>query len=387
MAITTDSAIRSGDGVRSSDAVEHGGPRIDGATVSAYRVPTNQPESDGTLRWSSTGMVVVEVEAGGMTGLGYAYTTPSAAGIVRDTLLPAIQAGPALDVPRLWHAMRASIRNLGAQGVASSAIAAVDVALWDVKARLLGIPLALLLGRARDDVPVYGSGGFTSYGDHELVEQLAGWAEAGIERVKMKVGRRPEDDPARVAVAREAIGPEVGLMVDANGGYARKQALRLAEAFAEHGVVWFEEPVSSDDLNGLRLLRDRAPAGMEITAGEYGYDLAYFQRMLDADVVDVLMADASRCRGITGFLRVATLCDGAQMPLSAHTAPALHLHAALAAPGLRDLEWFHDHARIERLFFDGAQEPRDGVLRPDLSRLGHGLALKRGDAADFLVGT
>lgn len=382
---TTDPTTRSGVVARPPQTTGHG-PGIEGVTVSAFLVPTDKPESDGTLRWTSTGVVVVEVEAGGVAGLGYSYTTPAAAGIVRDTLLPAIDGGPALDVPRLWHAMHAAIRNLGAQGVTSSAIAAVDVALWDLKARLLGVPLALLLGRVRNDVPVYGSGGFTSYGDHELAEQLAAWAEAGMERVKMKVGRWPADDPARVAVAREAIGPDVGLMVDANGGYTRKQALRLAERFAELDVLWFEEPVSSDDLNGLRLVRDRAPAGMEVTAGEYGFDLAYFQRMLDADAVDVLMADATRCRGITGFLRVAALCDGAQIPLSAHAAPALHLHAALAAPGLRDIEWFHDHARIERLFFDGAQEPRDGVLRPDLSRLGHGLVLKRGDAADFLVG-
>ena len=115
--------------------------------------------------------------------------------------------------------------------------------------------------------------------------------------------------------------------------------------------------MSSDDLDGLRLLRDRAPAGMEIAAGEYGYDPFYFRRMLEAGAVDVLQADATRCGGITGFLKAAAIADASHMPLSAHTAPALHLHVCCAAPRLRHLEWFHDHVRIEQVLFDGAPTP------------------------------
>jgi L-alanine-DL-glutamate epimerase-like enolase superfamily enzyme len=265
------------------------------------------------------------------------------------------------------------------------AISAVDSALWDLKARLLDLPLVTLLGSAHDRVPVYGSGGFTSYSIARLQEQLGGWADQGIPRVKMKIGTHPEDDLQRVRAAREAIGPEVELFVDANGAYSRKQALAFAEAFAELGVVWFEEPVSSDDLDGLHLLRDRAPAGMEIAAGEYGYELDYFRRMLAAGAVDVLQADATRCGGITGFLSVVPLCQAHHLELSAHCAPALHVHPCCATPPLRHIEYFHDHARIEQMLFDGAPTPIDGALHPDLSRPGLGLEFKHQDAEHYLV--
>jgi L-alanine-DL-glutamate epimerase-like enolase superfamily enzyme len=267
------------------------------------------------------------------------------------------------------------------------AIAAVDVALWDLKSRLLGLPLVTLLGAARDRAPVYGSGGFTSYTVRELQEQVAGWANAGIPRVKMKIGTQPANDFERVRAARKAIGDDVELFVDANGAYSRKQAIAFAERFADLNVRWFEEPVSSDDLDGLHLLRDRGPAGMDIAAGEYGYDLQYFRRMLEADSVDVLQADATRCAGITGFLQAAALCSARSLPLSAHCAPSLHMHPCCAALPLRHLEYFHDHARIERMLFDGFQPPVDGALVPDLSRPGLGLELKQADARRFAVWT
>jgi L-alanine-DL-glutamate epimerase-like enolase superfamily enzyme len=264
------------------------------------------------------------------------------------------------------------------------AIAAVDTALWDLKARLLGLPLCKLLGMAHDRLPIYGSGGFTAYSLARLQEQLAGWVERGIPRVKMKVGSVPEDDPERVRCARDAIGPNAELFVDANGAYSRKQALALAERFrSDARVSWFEEPVSSDDLEGLRLLRDRAPARIEIAAGEYGYEPIYFRRMLEAGAVDVLQADATRCCGITGFLRAAAIADAYGIPISAHTAPALHLHVCCAAPRVRHVEWFHDHVRIEHMLFDGAPAPREGMIAPDLTRPGLGLALKQKDAARY----
>lgn len=359
-------------------------PAIDRVEVSAYRVPTDAPESDGTFEWSSTTIVIVEVSAGGKTGLGYGYADTATAELIRHTLAGVARGRDATAIEGAWDAMVRAIRNLGRPGIASMAISAVDVALWDLKSRLLEVPLVTLLGAARPAVAAYGSGGFTSYALDRLCSQLHGWVADGISRVKMKIGRDAASDRRRVKAVREAIGASAELFVDANGAYTRPLALAQAEAFADQaGVTWFEEPVSSDDLEGLRLVRERAPAGMAIAAGEYGYQPLYFRRMLEAGAVDVLQADATRCGGITGFQRAAALCDAWGLPLSAHTAPTIHVHACCAASRAVHVEYFHDHARIERLFFDGAATPAAGELWPDLARPGLGIEFKRADAEPY----
>lgn len=358
---------------------------IEQLDVTAYRVPTDFPESDGTLSWDATTVVVVELQGGGMTGTGFTYADEATARLIQSTLADSVIGTDAMAIPTAWAAMVHAIRNLGRPGITSMAIAAVDSAFWDLKARLLDLPLVTLLGQVRDGVPVYGSGGFTSYSIAQLQQQLGSWAEQGIGMVKMKIGTHPEQDIARIGAAREAIGSTTQLFVDANGAYSRKQALAQAEAFTQYDVSWFEEPVSSDDLTGLHLLRDRAPAGMDIAAGEYGYDLGYFRRMLEAGAVDVQQADASRCAGISEFLRVAALCAARSMQLSAHCAPSLHLHPCCALTQIAHIEYFHDHVRCDHLLFDGVVEPVDGMLHPDLTLPGHGLVLKRRDAARYAL--
>jgi L-alanine-DL-glutamate epimerase-like enolase superfamily enzyme len=335
------------------------------------------------LEWNSTTLVLVQAEAGNEVGLGYTYADSATATLIQDLLAEVIKGRDAMETSACWMAMVRRIRNLGRPGISSMAISAVDTALWDLKARLLQLPLVTLLGAVRKFVPVYGSGGFTSYSNEQLQKQFQGWMEQGIPRVKMKIGRDAEADIGRVRAARLAIGPNTELYVDANGAYSRKQALAQAAKFVEFNVKWFEEPVSSDDLAGLRLLRDRAPAIMEIAAGEYGYDLGYFRSMLDAGAVDVLQADLTRCGGITGFLQVAALCQAHHVPLSGHTAPALHMHVGCAVTPLRHLEYFHDHVRIEQMFFDGVSVPINGELRPDLSLPGMGMEFKQPDAQRF----
>ncbi len=356
---------------------------IDRIDVGAYTIPTPEPESDGTLIWDATTIVVVELGASDLSGIGYAYTAPAAASVVRETLASIVTGTDVLANGSTWLAMVRSVRSIGRPGIASSAIAAVDIALWDLKAKVLGISTADALGRFHAEIPAYGSGGFTSLTDAELAAQLEGWVAQGLRAVKMKVGREPARDPARVTVARAAIGDDVALFVDANGAYTRKEALALADQFAELGVTWFEEPVSSDDLEGLRLVRDAAPPGVDVTAGEYGYDLAYFQHMLDAGAVDCLQADVTRCGGLTGFVQVGALTDARSLDLSAHTAPHVSAHACCGLRRVRHLEWFADHVRIESLLFDGAMQPCAGALRPDPVDPGLGIVFKRQDAEEF----
>jgi L-alanine-DL-glutamate epimerase-like enolase superfamily enzyme len=365
--------------------LESGNPRIARVRVSAFSIPTATPESDGTLEWQATVLVLVEIEAGDKTGIGFSYADTGTAKLIHEALASIVTGRDALAIGDCWNAMVAAIRNLGRPGISSMAVAAVDNALWDLKARILDLPLVSLLGQVRTAVPIYGSGGFTSYSVSELQKQLSDWTSGGISRVKMKIGREPGKDVARVRAAREAIGSDAEIFVDANGAYSRKQALAMASSFAELGVSWFEEPVPSDDLEGLRLMRDRAPPGMDISAGEYGYHSTYFRRMLQAGSVDVLQADATRCAGITGFMQAAALCQGFNLPLSSHCAPSIHAHPCCAATPVRHLEYFYDHVRIEKMLFDGALEPEGGMLRPDLTRPGFGLDFKHADARRYAV--
>lgn len=361
-------------------------PIVERLDTAVYVVPLEEPESDGTLTWDATTVVTVHATGGGATGLGFSYATGACAPLIREVLAPAVVGREALDVPGAWSEMVRAIRNIGRAGVASMAIAAVDVALWDLKAKLLGLPLCTVLGRCRDAAPVYGSGGFTSFSEQHLLDQLTGWVEQGIPRVKMKIGTgwgtEVDRDVERIRAVRRAIGDGVELFVDANGAYQRKQAVRVARRVRDVGVTWFEEPVSSDDLEGLSEVRSLVDP--DVAAGEYGYDLAYFSRMAGAGAVDVLQADVSRCAGITEWMRAAGVAAGHGLQISGHCAQQLHLHPACAVQNLRHLEYFADHERVDALLFDGVVVPRDGELAPDLSRVGHGLELRAGAAEEHL---
>jgi L-alanine-DL-glutamate epimerase-like enolase superfamily enzyme len=350
---------------------------IDVIDVTTYRIPTDACEADGTLEWCATDLLLVEVKGGGCSGLGYSYTAAAAAAIlIRDLLTPPLLKQDAFDIPGLWLSMNRALRNAGRPGLGLMAISAVDQALWDLKAKLLGVSLTTLWGRCRESVPLYASGGFTNYSSARLQQQLRGWAEQQFPAVKMKLSGELKNDVRHIHEARAAIGDRVGLMVDANGAYQPRQAQALFDDLHGCDVCWFEEPVSSDDLAGLRWLRDQAPPKLAIAAGEYGWDVDYYRHMLTIGAVDVLQADATRC-GYTGFLQVAPLGDAFHTPISAHCAPAIHAPLCTAIPNLQHLEYFHDHVRIESMIFDGLPELHDGALWPDINCLGHGLSLRR----------
>ncbi|MDX2591595.1 enolase C-terminal domain-like protein [Streptomyces sp. WI03-4A] len=363
--------------------------RIDSVEVHAFQLPTDGPdgkEEDGTLEWDSTTMVLVRVHAGGRTGLGYTYGDVSVASFIESELADVVRGRSASSPAALWELMGRQIRNAGRPGAGAMAVSAVDVALWDLKARLLELPLIRLLPSWHDRVPVYGSGGFTNYSLDRLTDQLGGWVQQGIPRVKLKTSRDPESDPRRLAAVRKAIGDEPEIFTDANGALGRKQALYWAHRFHEEwDVRWFEEPVSSADLEGLRMLSERGPERLEITAGEYAYTTQGFVNLVQGSAVDCLQADVTRCGGITGLLETAGLSAAHHLDLSAHCAPALSAHAFCAVRRLRHLEYFHDHVRFESLLFDGTLSPDGGALRPDPSLPGLGLDIKWPDAERYRV--
>jgi L-alanine-DL-glutamate epimerase-like enolase superfamily enzyme len=350
--------------------------RIGGVEVATYRFPTDRPESDGTLTWDATEAVVVQVTAGGRTGLGWTYSSRAAAAIVADHLRDVVVGSDPRDVTGVWAGMVRACRNLGRPGVVSAAIAAVDIALWDLKARLLDQSLHRLFGAVRDEVPVYGSGGFVSMTDAELTDQIKEWAAAGCTAMKIKVGedwgRRPDRDLARVSLLADRAPAGTTLMVDANGGYGTGEAKRLGAAYDEIGVAWFEEPVSSDDLAGLHQLRRALRC--DVTAGEYADSVAYVERMVGSGAVDCLQIDVTRCAGYTEWLRCAAVAAAHNLSVSGHCAPALHAPVAAAVPNLRHVEWFADHVRLEPRLVIGLPVVEGGrlVLREEP---GHGMTL------------
>lgn len=357
--------------------------QIKSGQISALKIPTDQPESDGTAEWDSTTVVIVELTAAGATGLGYSYANVAAARVAQELIEKQILGKSAFDIPSMHSAMDRQVRNWGRPGLVSSAIAAVDNCLWDLKARLLNQPLVKLLGQVRAEIQGYGSGGFTSYSEKELVRQLTGWASDGFQCVKMKIGRHPDQDVERVTAVQKALKGRAQLYVDANGAYGRQQALHKSRQFGDLGVTWFEEPVTSDDRVGLRLMVERSPAVMKIAAGEYIYVLDDARIIIEAQAVDVLQTDVTRCGGVSNFLKIGAICETYHFPYSAHTAPSMHATLCCSLLPAMNLEYFHDHARIENMIFDGAIQPANGNLKPDLSRPGFGLELKHPDAEKF----
>jgi L-alanine-DL-glutamate epimerase-like enolase superfamily enzyme len=355
--------------------------------AAAYAVPTDAPEADGTLAWDETTLVVAHAAAAGQTGTGWTYSDAAAVPLLTGVLANVVTGRDVLDVPAINEAMRRAVRNLGSCGIAAMAISAADIALWDLKARLLGTALSGLLGQP-GPVPIYGSGGFTSYDSQQLKDQLSGWVDGlEIPRVKIKIGEswgsNQARDLRRIEEARAVIGPDAELYVDANGAYTTLQAADVAARMADFRVTWFEEPVSSDDVTGLATLR--AQVQPDVAAGEYCWNVTDAARLIGASAVDCLQLDVTRCGGITGFQRAAQLAAAHGLQVSGHCAPNLHAHAAAGISNLRHVEFFHDHQRIEQQFFDGALPPVRGTLTPDTGMPGMGVELRAADAERYLV--
>lgn len=350
-------------------------PVIDRIDVAAYRFPTPAPEADGTLTWDATTAVVVHVHADECAGMGWTYSGAAAGVVVEDNLASTLRGRDPMDIAGAWLAMHRACRNIGSKGLAMQAVSAVDIALWDLKARLLEVPLAALMGQVRQTVPIYGSGGFVTSSHAEIAQDVTRWKAAGCTRMKIKIGKDygadPDWDVDRVCRLRERAGPEVELMVDANGAYTVGQAKRIGADLDRLGVRWFEEPVSSDDKAGLAEVR--AAVDADVAAGEYISDSYEAEAMVH--VVSCLQLDTTRCGGYTGFLRGAAVAAAHNREVSGHCAPALHAPVAAAVPNLRHVEWFTDHVRLEPLLIDGLPEVSGGSLHVTEHAAGHGMTV------------
>lgn len=220
---------------------------IEKVEVSAFTIPTDAPEGDGTFEWDSTTIIVCEIHAAGLVGLGYTYGNQATAFVADHLANKCLLHRAALDPPALHAAMLKQVRNDGSRGIASMAISAVDVALWDLKAKLLDISVTELLGALEPAVWAYGSGGFTTYNSKQLTSQLSALVAEGLKSVKMKIGADPAADFKRVGIARRAIGDETSLFVDANGAFSEDQT-----TFVAGSKVWRSLHIYSRNLTPVR---------------------------------------------------------------------------------------------------------------------------------------
>ncbi|MBI1355087.1 MAG: uroporphyrinogen decarboxylase [Acidobacteria bacterium] len=350
---------------------------IESADAAYYRVPLPAPVSDATHgAMTDFELVVCRLrDDKGLEGLGYTYTVgrggTAVHAMVRDDLAPALLGSDCSDIEAVWEAMQHRLHWVGRGGAASFAIAAVDVALWDLAARRAEQPLWRFLGGKDPRVDVYAGGIDLDLPLEELLEQARQTLDAGFRAIKMKVGReRLAEDVERIRAMRELLGEGFPLMVDANMAWELDEAIRRSQAFAEFDLVWLEEPLDPGDFEGhAELVCEDGPA---IATGENLHSVEEFSRLLGFGAADYPQPDLATMGGVTAWRQVQRMAYDYKRPVTTHGVHDLHVHLLAASPNASYLEW-HGFG-LERFLLDGPLTIEDGqAVAPE--RPGHGVRL------------
>jgi len=344
-------------------------------------IPLKKPKAISTRSIHRRQLTVVQVSTDeDLTGVGWSWSH-AVATIVNERLRDLLVAEDPLQTEWLWNRMYGAEGTLtyGRRGVAVRAISAVDVALWDLKGKALQMPVYRLLGGCRSCVPVYASGGYYEEGKtaDDLADEMVAYVKQGFRAVKIKVGLLSlDEDEERVRAVREAVGPDVALMVDANNAYQPYSAIRAARAFGEYGIEWLEEPVSPDDACGSA--RVAATVDTPIASGELEYTRYGFRELIDKQAADIVQPDASVAGGVTEWIKIAALASANRIPIAPHSSQEVHVHLVAATPGALNVEFFDPSADIVKTeeLFTTRLTPRDGCL-PVPQKPGFGIELSR----------
>ena len=308
-----------------------------------YLIPLPVPLSDsthGTIR--AFEMISVRVrDADGAEGVGYTYTVGAGGAavhalIARD-LAPRLVGRDAERIEELWHLMWWTVHYGGRGGAQGLAMSAIDIALWDLRARRQGAPLWRVLGGFDPRVPCYAGGIDLDFPLDALLRQTDDNLARGFRAIKMKVGRPSlREDVERVRAMRRHLGPDFPLMVDANMRWSADEAIRAARAFRELEPVWLEEPTIPDDVPGhARIVRE---GGLPIAAGENLHTLHEFRQLIAAGGVTFPEPDVTNCGGVTTFMKVCHLAEAFNLPVTSHGAHDITVHLLAAVPNRSYLE-------------------------------------------------
>jgi len=359
--------------------------RIARIESSVHNIPVGKEMTDAIHRLSSLELLIARVATDdGLEGTGWSYTLGTGGSalkaLVDDSIAPVLTGENADNIERLWDLMWRGLHAIGSSGATSLAIAAVDIALWDILGRARGLPLFRLLGGQRDRVPIYGSGVNLYFTMEELLEQVAGFLSQGVHGVKIKVGR-PDvgEDVERLAAVRDLIGPHMRLMVDANQGWSVGEAIGRARAMEEFNLFWLEEPILADDHIGYETLA--RSINIPIAAGETHYTKYQFCDLFQRRAVSFVQADVNRVGGITEWMKVAHMAQAYNLPMCPHGLEEVHAHLTCAVPN----GYIVEHVVAgERHWGHVANplEPVDGYLSPRETP-GHGVELDEGVLARY----
>jgi len=341
-----------------------------------YRIPLPVTLSDSTHGdMTHFELITVRIsDADGAEGLGYTYTVGSGAKAIRslidDDLGPLLQGADETAIEALWQRMWWNLHFVGRGGAAAFAIAAIDIALWDLKAHQAGQPLWSLLGGHDSDVRAYAGGIDLQFPLEQLLDQTRDNLAKGFRAIKMKVGRdRLSEDVARVAAMRDLLGEDFPLMVDANMRWTADQSVEAALALSDLRPYWLEEPMVPEDIAGHARLRQLSP--VPIATGENFHSLSEFQAMIEAGGVSFPEPDVATCGGVTVWMKVAKLAESYHLPVTSHGVHDLHVHLLAAVPNASFLE-VHGFG-LEKFIAEPLTVSEGLATAPD--RPGHGVRL------------
>jgi L-alanine-DL-glutamate epimerase-like enolase superfamily enzyme len=336
--------------------------------VHLVSLPVASGLTDATRTVESVGYTVVRVTTDqGLEGFGITYHEVGGEAtryLVLKSIAPKLMGRDPFDTEVIWQEMFGYLRGVGRKGLTFGALSAIDIALWDLKGKACGLPLYKLFGGGPTRVPVYASGGWTSYDDDQLVDEMLDMVGQGYRSIKFKVGvdggKHPSRDVIRVRKVREAVGPDIDLLLDANNAWDASTAVRFANRVREYNPLLLEEPVFADDIPGLA--RFKRGTDIPLATGEHEYTKWGVRDLLLAEAADIVQVDGARAGGFTEMLKCAALTQAWNVQFAPHAMENLHIHLVSARANAPFLERLRLFEKITAAVFIDPPVPKDGYM-------------------------